>query len=93
MNNRAGFAALAGAALLLVSPLTLTQNASTAPAEIDLKEVIAKLEGLGYKQIGEIEKDDGRWEIEATAADGRRVELDVDPRDGTIVRERPDDDD
>lgn len=92
MTNRAAFAVVAGAALLLASPLALTQP-QAAPAEISIKDVIAKLESLGYREIGEIEKDDGRWEIEAVTADGRRVELDVDPRDGSIVRERPDDDD
>jgi hypothetical protein len=90
MKSRAKITVVAGAALLMASTLALSQN---APTEISIKEVIAKLEALGYKNIHDVEKDDGVWEVDATTADGRRVELDIDPRDGSIIRERPDDDD
>jgi uncharacterized membrane protein YkoI len=90
MKSHARVTAAVGAALLVASTLTLAQN---APTEIGIKEVIAKLEAMGYKNIHDIEKDDGRWEVDATTADGRRVELDIDPRDGSIIRERPDDED
>lgn len=88
MKHRTNLVTLAGIAALLAAPLAFTQATTD---EISIKDVIAKLEAAGYTQIGDIERDDGRWEIEAVTADGLRVELDVDPKDGSIVRERPED--
>ncbi len=66
------------------------QQAAAPAAELTVAQIVQKLESLGYTAIEDIEKDDGVWEVEATAADGTRVELDVDPTDGRVLRERPD---
>ena len=48
-------------------------------------EVAAEMERQGYRDIREIEFDDGRYEVEATTSDGRRVELYVDALSLDIV--------
>jgi hypothetical protein len=85
MKKVVGLTALAA---VLTAPFVLAQ---TAPNELNAKDIIAKLESAGYTQIHDVEKDDGIWEVEATNSAGKRVELDVDPVSGNVVREDPDD--
>lgn len=85
---------LSGIALLglFASAPMLIAQAQNAPAtELDAKQIIAKLESAGYTKIHDVEKDDGVWEVEATNSAGQRVELEVDPVSGNVVREQPDD--
>lgn len=83
---RASVIALASS---LASAGAFAQQAA-APAQLTVAQIVQKLESLGYTAIEDLEKDDGVWEVEATAANGTRVELDVDPSDGRVLRERPD---
>jgi hypothetical protein len=71
----------------------LAQTQPAAQQELDAKQIITKLESAGYTQIHDVEKDDGMWEVDAVNSAGQRVELDVDPVSGNVVRERPDDND
>lgn len=66
------------------------QQAAAPAAALTVAQIVQKLEGMGYTAIEEIEKDDGVWEVEATNASGTHVELDIDPVDGRVLRERPD---
>lgn len=70
----------------------LAQTQATGQ-ELSAKQIIEKLESAGYTQIHDVEKDDGVWEVDAVNSAGERVELDVDPVSGKIIRERPDDND
>jgi len=57
--------------------------------------IAAKAEAAGYV-VREVERDDGCYEINGRDRDGRRVEIDLNPRTGEIVRvdnDRDDDDD
>jgi len=63
-----------------------------AAADLTMVQVVQKLESSGYTNIHDVEKDDGVWEVEATAPNGTRVELELDLKDGRILREAPDDD-
>lgn len=72
---------------------TLLAQTQATGQELSAKQIIEKLESAGYTQIHDIEKDDGMWEVDAVNSAGQRVELDVDPVSGNVVRERPDDDD
>ncbi len=55
-----------------------TQAAAPAPA-LDIAQVHARLEAAGYREIDEIERKRDHYEVKALNADGRRVELQVDP--------------
>ena len=45
-----------------------------------------KLTALGYKDIDEIERDRGVYEVEAATSAGERVKLHVDAASGEILR-------
>lgn len=84
---------VAMAVVLGGSAVALAQNVEpSAPAELTIHQLIAKLEATGYTAIDDVEKDDGHWEAEATNAAGQRVEVEVDVRTGAILREEPDND-
>ena len=77
--------------LAVSAPALMVQAQNATSAELDAKQIIAKLEAAGYTRIHDVEKDDGIWEVEATNSAGQRVELDVDPVSGNVLREEPDD--
>jgi hypothetical protein len=86
----AGFAVTVAA--VLAAPALFAQSPSNS-AELDAKGIIAKLESAGYSSISDIEQDDGVWEADAVNSADKRVEVDVDPVSGTVLREHPDDND
>ncbi len=64
---------------------------STAPATaqsnwMSIKDVLTKLEAAGYRDFREVERDDNRYEVKATDPQGQRVELDVDPVTGDVLK-------
>ncbi|MBX3635115.1 MAG: PepSY domain-containing protein [Rubrivivax sp.] len=83
---------LAAAMLTMGAALPLAAVAGSRPPANarPLSAIVLELERLGYGPIVEIEFDDGRWEVEAYK-DGRKRQLKVDPVDGRILSDRPDD--
>jgi len=67
----------------------LSYAAAPAAPELPLSRIISSLESMGYTAFEEVEKERSAWEIEATAANGTRVELKVDPVDGRVLSEKP----
>ena len=63
---------------------------ATAPAAqsnwLSIKDVQTKLEAAGYTDFREIERDKNKYEVKATDPQGQRVELDVDPVTGEILK-------
>jgi hypothetical protein len=51
-----------------------------------LSEIIKTVEDKGFKTISDVEFEDGVWKIEAYQADGKEIELKVDPISGEIRR-------
>lgn len=47
-------------------------------------EVRAKIEAEGYTNVHDVEFDDGVWTADARSADGKRVDLSIDPRTGQV---------
>lgn len=85
-------------AVLLAAPLALglgavqaQEDGTRTAAAVTADQIRQKLEGMGYTQITEIERDDGIWEVEATSPNGTRVDLDVDDS-GKVLHEERDDD-
>lgn len=64
-------------------PLTGEQRASVP--YLTAKEVAETVETQGYTNINKIELEKGKYEVEARDIDGKRVELDVDPRTGEVL--------
>jgi hypothetical protein len=71
----------------------LAQAQPQQSQQLTANRIITLLENAGYTQITDVEKDDGVWEVDAVSPKGERVEIDLDPVSGKIIRERPNDDD
>lgn len=93
------FTATALAASLAVGGFALApafgQDARThagveANARLSIAQVHERLSALGYKDIDEIERDRGVYEVEAATSAGERVKLYVDARSGEILRTKSD---
>lgn len=56
-----------------------------------MRKLLEALEGQGYRDFTDIDRDAGVWNIEATDAQGRRMELKVSGRDGRVLNSRFDD--
>lgn len=83
---------LACAGLAAALPAFADDGARRAGGEwISVGELASRLEALGYTAIRDIERDDGRYEVEARNPEGRRVELKV-SRKGDILRSKHDED-
>ena len=57
-----------------------------SPATLTLRQVLDKLEAAGYRHFQKIEQERTYFEVEATNAQGQRVELDVDAVTGEILK-------
>ncbi|MCB1680250.1 MAG: PepSY domain-containing protein [Halioglobus sp.] len=68
---------------------------STVSSEnwLTMADIYDKLVEAGYSDITEIERDHDGYEAKAAAPDGGRVEIDVDPVTGKVVKSRSDRDD
>jgi hypothetical protein len=78
------------AALLIIAPVSahagwFSEERPPANAK-PLSEIIKSIEDQGYKNIEEVEFDDGAWEIEVHQASGKEVEIHVDPVAGKILK-------
>jgi hypothetical protein len=47
--------------------------------------IVKMLEDKGYREISEVEFEDGKWEVEVQQANGKELELHVDPINGQIA--------
>lgn len=68
---------------------TTTTTATTATTQANwmtMEQVQTKLQAAGYRDFEKIERDTSKYEVKATDAQGRRVELDVDPVTGDILK-------
>ncbi len=83
MTRRPLCTALLSAGFLMAGiGLAQAQNALTAP------QVRAQLEAQGYTDVKDIKFDDGMWEADARSADGRQVDVRLDPRNGTVYPDK-----
>lgn len=84
-----GIAAINGVAL--ASEDDPRSGAGNSTGEwISIEAAIAAVTSAGYRDIEEIERDQGRYEVEARDADGRKWEIYVDGRSGEIVKRERD---
>ena len=62
---------------------------SAAPVQsnwMSIKDVLNKLEAAGYRDFREVERDKNKYEVKATDPQGQRVEMDVDPVTGDVLK-------
>ncbi|KRG68467.1 peptidase M4 [Pseudoxanthomonas dokdonensis] len=75
------------ASALSLSLLAASSFAQTAAPADAMKEpqVRQLLQEKGYTRIDDLDFEDGMWETDATSANGNRVDLHVNPADGSIT--------
>lgn len=59
-----------------------------APPQQNAVQIIQQVEAAGFRDIRDVEFDDGLWQVDATAPDGQRVELHIDPATNEILDPR-----
>ena len=75
--------ALATVLAFAAGPACAVDRGQDGMSESDVRSAIT---AAGYTDIGDLDRDDGLWEADARR-DGRRVELRIDPRTGTVYPE------
>lgn len=72
-----------------VVPAFAESKAATSQSQaqwLSVEQVLNKVQAAGYRDVEEIERDDGKYQVKATDAEGRRVELKLDPVSGEILK-------
>ena len=92
-------AAIALTALAAPAPLALAQAGDlAAPASgLSREEAISIARDKGMTRVREVQRDDGKWELEGCTADRKEIEVDIRRSTGEIVKlevdfDRDDDD-
>lgn len=69
------------------TPAVATAEASSkaVKSELSMEQIIARAKGQGYTDISEIEREGGRYCVEALDQDGKRVEVFFDARTGETI--------
>lgn len=75
--------ALATVLAFAAGPACAVDRGQDGMSESDVRSVIT---AAGYTDIDDLDRDDGLWEADARR-DGRRIELRIDPRTGTVYPE------
>ena len=73
-----------------VGPTTGKVYQADAPSRLTENEVKAKLTAQGYQNIDDVEFDDGLWSADAKNPEGKKVDLLVDPDDGSVIAVKQD---
>ncbi|MBQ4853826.1 PepSY domain-containing protein [Rhodanobacter sp. B2A1Ga4] len=70
---------------LVVGPVNGKVYVADAPSKLNQDEVKAKLVAAGYQDVHDVEFEDGLWSADASTEHGNKVDLLVDPDDGSVV--------
>ncbi|ENO76494.1 PepSY domain-containing protein [Thauera sp. 63] len=76
----------AGAAFMPAMAQTAGTSAATQANWLTMQQVQTKLEAAGYRDFEKIERDSDKYEVKATDPQGKRVELDIDPMTGDVLK-------
>ncbi|MDR0777563.1 MAG: PepSY domain-containing protein [Azonexus sp.] len=69
----------------LGASIAADERAAAAGAWMPITQLIERLEADGYRDIEEIERDDGRYEVRATDRQGVRVKLYLHRQTGELL--------
>ncbi|MEO6799086.1 MAG: PepSY domain-containing protein [Rhodanobacter sp.] len=70
---------------LAVGPVNGKVYVDDAPSKLNKNEISAKLAAAGYQNVDDVEYKLGLWNADAKTANGKDVDLLVDPDDGSVV--------
>jgi hypothetical protein len=69
---------------LLAAPAQAQDAGCGGP--INATEALRIATGAGVAQIRELECDDGKWEVKGRDANGGRIEVDINPTSGAVIK-------
>jgi len=78
-----------GAGAVFVPAMAQTSGVTTTTQQanwLTMQQVQTKLEAAGYRDFQKIEREDNKYEVKAIDPQGQRVELDLDPVTGDILK-------
>lgn len=73
-----------------VGPTTGKVYEADAPSRLNKDEIKAKLTAQGYQDVDDVDFDDGLWSADAKNPQGKKVDVLVDPNDGSVVAVKED---
>ena len=73
-----------------IGPTTGKVYEADTPSRLNKDEVKAKLTAQGYQDVDDVDFDNGLWSAEAKNPEGKKVDLLVDPDDGSVVAVKQD---
>jgi len=73
-----------------VGPTTGKVYEADAPSRLNKNEIKAKLTAQGYQDVDDVDFDDGLWSADAKNPEGKKVDVLVDPNDGSVVAVKQD---
>ena len=79
-------AAVIGAASTMAFAESMRTN--TPLQWLPIQQVLTQVEGAGFTNIEEIERDDGRYEVKATNTEGVRTKLYLNGETGEVLKQR-----
>ena len=84
MLNRLAVAAFA---TLLISGSALAQTPPPAMQDtsITAEQAISIARQQGLVSVEDVDRDDGKWEVEGKDANGREIEVEIDMRTGRVI--------
>lgn len=74
------------AAAPLLAPLPALADDRCDRAETRAERAIEIARGAGVALVEDLDCDDGRWEVEGRDANGREIDVKIDPRTGRVLR-------
>ncbi len=75
---------------LAVGPVNGKVYVTDAPSKLNEDEIKAKLATAGFQDVDDVEFEHGLWSADAKSAQGNKVDLLVDPDDGSVVAKTDD---
>ena len=75
-------------AQVTTATVTAPATAPAAAARLTVRDIYDRVEAAGYRDIREIEWDDGRYEVKASNAQGARTKLYVNATTGAVESSR-----
>lgn len=83
-------ATLAAGGAMLATSHAVASDRSVSQSQrgewLSIQQVLQRLEAVGYRDFEEVERESDGYEVKATDPEGRRVELDVHPITGEILK-------
>lgn len=73
-----------------IGPTTGKVYEADAPSRLNKDEIKAKLTAQGYQDVDDVDFDDGLWSADAKNPQGEKVDVLVDPNDGSVVAVKQD---